>query len=518
MKSIKSGGNLLYRGTWLRLFLLFIFNLLYLLSGNESFAMAIDTPIVKAGTAKITGRIISPNDTKMDSTYVNLSIPHPISGEIIKYKALVDRSGKFSIDVDVETNISITGLSTSLNRYKFLLLKLTSGGVTNVDLAYTTELEIKNIEVTPAGMTTNDMTRSIDIMNEIIELRLHAPTPIYNKSADYFLDRANAAVSEKLEILNKDTTISKAVKGFLSGEFRLYIYTGHVFDYDGEMRLNYRNSNVDKSKDPIIQKIDRSYFHFLKDFKLNDPQYLYSFEFLEFQKAILQNDLIGLPEIGESDIPSWLAKVKVILSQLVGFDDGPYYDVLAANAYGRQLSEEVRPLTEKQKQNIAKYWKKGEIAKILMRKNKEVVELDKFKSPVVVSEISSIPDDKVMETIVSKHPGKVVFIDLWATWCGPCLAAMQQFRSTKSEFHDKDVAFVYITNGSSPRKLWEDKIKGIGSEHYYLTASQWEYMMNHFEFEGIPSYLLYNKESKLINKFTAFPGSDKVKAMINGLL
>ncbi len=95
---------------------------------------------------------------------------------------------------------------------------------------------------------------------------------------------------------------------------------------------------------------------------------------------------------------------------------------------------------------------------------------------------------------------------------------MLQFRSTKNEFRDKDVAFVYLTNGSSPRKLWEEKIKGIGDEHYYLTGAQWEYIMNHFEFEYIPSYLLYNKEGVLIKKITAFPGNDQVKEMINGLL
>ncbi|RZL37218.1 MAG: TlpA family protein disulfide reductase, partial [Pedobacter sp.] len=113
---------------------------------------------------------------------------------------------------------------------------------------------------------------------------------------------------------------------------------------------------------------------------------------------------------------------------------------------------------------------------------------------------------------------KVVFIDLWATWCSPCLEAMQEFRSTKNEFYDKDVVFVYLTNGSSPLKLWNEKIKGIGSEHYYLKSSQWEFIMNDFGFKAIPSYLLYNKHGLLINKFTAFPGNNKTKEMINSLL
>ena len=178
----------------------------------------------------------------------------------------------------------------------------------------------------------------------------------------------------------------------------------------------------------------------------------------------------------------------------------------------------MKPLRKKKKENIIHYWKNGEIAKILFRKNEQVIELEKVKSPVVVNDISTVAEDKVIETILSKYKDKVVFIDLWATWCAPCLEAIKQFRVTKGDFRDKDVVFVYLTNGSSPRKLWEEKIKGIGDEHYYLTKDQWSYMMDHFGFEYIPSYLLFNKEGLLINRFSSFPGSDVVKEAIDNLL
>ena len=134
---------------------------------------------------------------------------------------------------------------------------------------------------------------------------------------------------------------------------------------------------------------------------------------MEFQKVFLQNETLNLPKIVDSDIPSWLKNVKSILADVVGFDNGQYYDILVANAYALQLNEELKPLTEKQKENIKKYWKNGEIAKILFRKNQQVIEFDKFKSPAVVNDVSSVPDNKVIETIVDKHKGKVVLIDLW---------------------------------------------------------------------------------------------------------
>lgn len=496
-----------------------IFCLWFLLPSKQSSGQTIETPIIKAGIAKITGIITSPNDTSKGSIFVNIGVSHPVSGEFVQHKALIDGLGKFDLDVAVELDTSLIVVYSSVNPEKSVLVKSISGGVTNIDIVYNAEFDIKAVDVTPS-MNPYDIRQSGEIVGKMIEFRPdRAPKQLYDKSSDEFLKHAKFIVSERLGIfVNNDTSLSKELKEFLSKEFRLFMYATHVFNYEGEMRRNYINVTQDRVKTPKIQQIDRTYFGFLKDFKLNDSQYLRTTTFTEFQNEILQNEILGLPAIGESDVPTWLASAKAILSDLVGFDNGQYYEILAANAYGRQLNEELRQLSEKQKENIAKYWKDGEISKILFRKNEKVVELDKSKSPAVVNDISSVADQKVVEAILSKHKNKVVFIDLWATWCGPCLEAMKEFRGTKHEFRDKDVAFVYLTNGSSPRKLWEEKIKGIGGEQYYLKASQWEYIMNHFGFEGIPSYLLYNKEGVLINKFTAFPGNVEVKEMIGGQL
>ena len=502
--------------------LLVVCSLLFFLSCNPATEIKTDTISIVAGTSKITGRIIAPDSQNKDSIMVTITVQHTITGENVRHEILADTSGNFSLDVDVETETSLIGFYTSVSPYKTLLIKVKNSEPTYIEIAYDSGLNVKNASVTPS-MNKYDMMQTMGVLHKMIDYRPDTPgwvyPKLYDKSIDTFLGFAKSNVSKRLALfVDNDNLLSKEFKGLIAKNYRLFLYTGHVFDYEAEMKRNYRNSTRDTVNTPTIQKIDRSYFRFLKDFKLNDPQYLHTFIFAELQLEILRNDVLGLPVIGDSDIPFWLKRVKAILADLVGFDEGPYYDILVANAYGRQLNEQLKPLTDKQKEHIADYWKDGEIAKILFRKNQQVVALEKVKSPLVINEISSVSKDQVVETILSNYKDKVVFIDLWATWCGPCLDAMKQFSSAKGGFKDKDVVFVYLTNGSSPKKLWEEKIQGIGGEHYYLTDEQWRYVMDHFGFEYIPSYLLYSKEGRLTNKFSAFPGNDAVKVLINGLL
>ena len=110
--------------------------------------------------------------------------------------------------------------------------------------------------------------------------------------------------------------------------------------------------------------------------------------------------------------------------------------------------------------------------------------------------VPDVPNDKLIETIVAQHPGKAVFIDIWATWCVPCKKGIKAMEPMKMKLKDKNVVFVYLTNESSPQKDFERQVAFISGQHYRLPGTIFsEYFPG---VDGIPQYYLYNREGKLV--------------------
>jgi thiol-disulfide isomerase/thioredoxin len=101
---------------------------------------------------------------------------------------------------------------------------------------------------------------------------------------------------------------------------------------------------------------------------------------------------------------------------------------------------------------------------------------------------------------MKKYKGNVVFVDFWATWCGPCRSGMQTMKPLKEELKNEKIKFVYLTYPSSPKTTWETMIPDIDGEHYYLTQDEWNTIASRFKVSGIPHYVLVDKSGKVVNE------------------
>ena len=145
------------------------------------------------------------------------------------------------------------------------------------------------------------------------------------------------------------------------------------------------------------------------------------------------------------------------------------------------------------------------------------------KDVVVETNPMATEGAEVLKAITAKYQGKVALIDFWATWCGPCMMAMKQIDPLKEQYmkDKKDVVFVYVTGETSPLPNWKTAITKIKGYHYRLSKVQFNNLLQHLGIQGIPSYMVINKDGTTAYDNIAeggYPGDDVIKAEIDKAL
>jgi len=101
-----------------------------------------------------------------------------------------------------------------------------------------------------------------------------------------------------------------------------------------------------------------------------------------------------------------------------------------------------------------------------------------------------------LKEILSKYSDKLIYVDFWATWCGPCLMEMPDSKKLTQEFKNDSIQFIYLSIDKDKSK-WLKKLATLpsGSNVHHYRLADGERFIREMEISGIPRYILIGKDA-----------------------
>lgn len=137
------------------------------------------------------------------------------------------------------------------------------------------------------------------------------------------------------------------------------------------------------------------------------------------------------------------------------------------------------------------------------------------------------------KTSLEDLKGKYVYIDVWATWCGPCIREIPSLKEIEKDFHDKNIEFVSVsvddgrgykadTREESAKLAHEGWKKMIAEKELggiqIISDNGWKSeFVQGFKINGIPRFILIDPAGNVVNADAPRPSSPKLREVLNGL-
>jgi len=130
------------------------------------------------------------------------------------------------------------------------------------------------------------------------------------------------------------------------------------------------------------------------------------------------------------------------------------------------------------------------------------------------------PANELITKILDDHKGKIIYLDIWATWCSPCRREMPFSKELMQTLDSDKIAFIYLCIDSDKDK-WKAIISelDISGSHYFATPDQSRFLYQLFEMNGVPQYVLLDTKGNVIEKGIQLrPSESLIKTKIDKLL
>lgn len=125
------------------------------------------------------------------------------------------------------------------------------------------------------------------------------------------------------------------------------------------------------------------------------------------------------------------------------------------------------------------------------------------------------PDKEGKQVSFASLKGKVVLIDVWATWCGPCREEFPHLKQLEKDLEGQPIQIVSIsTDAEKDKEKWLKMIKDENLGGLQLYAGQSNEFSKYYKVNTIPRFLVFDKNGKIVNVDAPRPSNPKLKELL----
>ena len=117
---------------------------------------------------------------------------------------------------------------------------------------------------------------------------------------------------------------------------------------------------------------------------------------------------------------------------------------------------------------------------------------------------------------LSSLKGKIIYVDLWATWCGPCMEEMPHYEELKEKYmNNPGIAFVSLSIDDNTA-LWKGSVekRKAGGHQWLINRNK----LDAYNIVSIPRVLLIDKDFKVVDMNAPAPSAKKLAVMLDELV
>jgi thiol-disulfide isomerase/thioredoxin len=323
---------------------------------------------------------------------------------------------------------------------------------------------------------------------------------------DEFIETNESAYQEKLSFLKNFENYKKLEKSFRQ-------MMENDFFFEKKLNLvNYPNyyTFLTQGAQPDLPE---GYFDFMEDKSLYKDKNINSRAYSAFVNSVLEKKVMDVVDMQEAN-----SNPDVFLSEQF---------TLAKNLFsGKTQDMALSSIME----NILNYGS-PELSKEKYAEFKELVtnveyqnEIEKLYTAMVALAPGQVAPDFTLtdidgnEVSLSDFAGKVVYLDFWASWCGPCLQQIPSARDLKKRMEGQDVVFLYVSLDED-QEAWKNKVAAENIQGVHLNAPGFKQdVARMYNVSGVPTFYIIGRDGLIFDNRAPRPSEARIDNVLMAAL